>query len=155
MKKFIFISVIIFLAIKYVRAFRSPSNHKLPQSSDIAMVDSCTGKKMCAVIYVAPWCPACETMMPSVLMMAKNAEKNKEYGFQVIVGAGREAGDNARKAELIGYGTLTDDDFKIGKSLGVTYFPSLFVLKSDRTVFIRDQEAMNWMNQNFSNSNQQ
>lgn len=114
-------------------------------------VDACAQKKMCAIVYLAPWCPACEQVTPMLMTFLKNAQNNPEYGLQVVIGAGRAIGDNENKAKALGLGTIVDNDNLIARALGVTYYPTFIVVDSTRSVKMRDQEAMEWTNKYFSN----
>lgn len=111
-------------------------------------LDPCYGKKMCAVAYVAPWCPACEQLAPIIQGFVKKYSEQSDYGILVIIGAGT-AEENEKKAKFYESNTLIDQSFKMSESLGVTYYPSFFVVDAYRKVKLKDQEAFNWMQEHF------
>ncbi|MBA2403362.1 MAG: redoxin domain-containing protein [Bdellovibrionales bacterium] len=129
---------------------RWTASNQLPVSRDPAMVDSCAQKRMCAVVYLAPWCPACQQVTPTLMTFLANAQKSKLFGLQVIIGAGRKAGENEKKANALGMGTMVDNDNKIANALGVTYYPTFIVIDNKRSVTLRDQAAMEWANSQFA-----
>lgn len=112
--------------------------------------EMCNGKKKCAVVYVAPWCSACESLLPQLITYSASAKKNPDYGMQVIVGFGREAGDNESKAEQIGDLTIVDNTSKMADELGVKYFPTIVVIDEANRIEFRDQDALAWIDQKFS-----
>lgn len=69
----------------------------------------CKGKNICGLVYMAPWCPACNSVIPQLQIYLKNSAHHKESGLQIVMGAEQNAGDNARKAKEIGGNVLTDD----------------------------------------------
>ncbi len=111
----------------------------------------CKGKKVCGLVYLAPWCPACNSVIPQLQVYLKNSPNNKEAGLQIIVGAEQYTGENVRKAKEIGEGVMTDDYKVYATTLGISYFPSFFVINEESKIIHKDQDAMNWLNESFSN----
>lgn len=117
-----------------------------PQSADSK--SSCTGKELCGVIYVAPWCPACKQGAPIFKKMLTNSWKNETRGMQVFVGRG-EASQNLEEAISYGPGASADQDSSKFNALGIRQYPSFFVTDAKGKVLKRDQEAIDWIVQNF------
>jgi thiol-disulfide isomerase/thioredoxin len=113
-------------------------------------INACTGKKLCAVIYIAPWCPACEQMSPILKTFLQNSKSVTDYGFQIIVGDERSAGDNKQKAQSLGDGVIIDGDRSLARTLKITYYPTFYVVDPKGKVQMKDQDAMTWANQHFA-----
>lgn len=111
----------------------------------------CKGKKMCGLVYLAPWCPACNSVIPQLQIFHKNSVYNKELGLQLIMGAEQMSGDNARKAKEIGGNVLVDEHNVYATSLAISYYPTFLVVDEKKQIKYKDQDAMNWMNENFAN----
>ncbi len=107
--------------------------------------DSCTNKKFCAVVYVAPWCPACKQLAPQ-LRAALPRVKEKEFGLKIVVGQGRPE-ENDDEAASFGEAGSADQDGSIHKILGVSQYPSFFVLDQEKTVILANEEAFQWLNE--------
>lgn len=111
---------------------------------------NCQGKKECAVVYVAPWCGACNQLLPHFKSFAEKGLTHNDYGVQIIVGAGRTPEENENKMNEIGLNTFVDPDMEIAKKLKVAYFPSVYVINNINHVLLKDQEAINWMSRHLS-----
>lgn len=107
--------------------------------------DPCTGKKFCALIYLAPWCPACKSQVPLYRDYVEKAKTRGDVGVKVVVGQGRRAGDNEAMAKLFGAAGLVDHDSSYLKKYRVDRFPSLYVLDAERTIILRQEEAFHWL----------
>ena len=116
----------------------------------LTQTSECLGKKKCGIIYLAPWCPACNSIIPQLKIMLKNAESHPDFGLKIIVGRGRAAGDNFLKAKEIGEKVVVDDDGIYASTLNVTYFPTMLVVDGTNKVELKDQEAMHWLNESFA-----
>lgn len=110
--------------------------------------DICAEKKFCAVIYVAPWCPACHSMAPQFKNLLARAKTMNDYGVKIVVGQGTQK-QNEAEAASYGAGASTDHDSLVKKALDVREFPSFFVMDKERTVILNGQEAFHWINENF------
>ena len=112
--------------------------------------DLCTGKKFCAIVYVAPWCGACKSERPRIISFMEKSKNNPAFGIRVVVGQGRSQAENEEMAASFGFGATTDPDNSVLQKLQVPHFPSFFVLDKDNTVILRDQAAFQWIYQKFS-----
>jgi thiol-disulfide isomerase/thioredoxin len=111
--------------------------------------DPCDGKKFCATIYVAPWCPACKAELPRFRGYLEKARTQKDYGLKIVVGRGQKPGDNEAMAKQIGAGAVTDDSGETFDQLKVTKFPSFYILDREKSVVLADMEAFQWMHEKF------
>lgn len=111
--------------------------------------DPCEGKKFCATIYVAPWCPACKAELPRFRGYLDKARTQRDYGLRIVVGRGQNPGDNEAMAKQLGAGAVTDDNGQIFAQLKVTKFPSFYILDGDKSVVLADGEAFQWMHEKF------
>jgi thiol-disulfide isomerase/thioredoxin len=141
------IGVVVYFSRHQIIALITP--RKIPPA--IISASQCVGKKQCALVYLAPWCPACNSIIPQLKIMLQNSSKNSDVGMQIIVGRGRASGDNQKKASEIGENVMTDDEAgSYAQSLNITYFPTFLMVDANKKVLAKDQEAMNLMNQAFA-----
>ncbi len=127
-----------------------PPQSRLDTQSRIRKTEMCKGKKTCSVVYVAPWCSACESLQPTLVSLLPAAKNNPDHGLLVIVGSGKEAGDNEAKADEIGFDTIVDNHNKLADELNVRYFPTIVVIDESLKIKLRDQEALGWIMQTFA-----
>lgn len=100
---------------------------------------------------MAPWCPACNSMIPQLKVLLDRSQNHQDFGIQVIVGNGKSMIDNQMKAQEIGEKVITDDENgTFAKNLNVTYFPTLFVLDQSAKVIAKDRDALVLMQETFS-----
>src|SRR4051812_23628513 len=88
-----------------------------PTAAALAISDSCSSKKLCAIVYVTPWCPACEQVSPILKMWVTKTKDHAEYGVKVIVGYGKNQGDNEKTAAKYGENSVIDNDLTLAKKL--------------------------------------
>lgn len=119
------------------------------EAASVNQADPCAGKKFCATIYVAPWCPACKAELPRFRRYLDNARTQKDYGLKIVVGRGQNPGDNEAMARQLGAGAVVDNNHQIFRQLQVTKFPSFYILDSENSVILADGEAFQWMHQKF------
>jgi thiol-disulfide isomerase/thioredoxin len=106
--------------------------------------DTCKGKNLCLVVYLAPWCPACKSQLSKVSSLLEKSKTNKTYGAKAFVGKGATTKDNEKMAAQLGKGAYVDNTSEMHDKLGVRYYPAFFVLDKDGSVVIRDDEAYYW-----------
>ena len=137
----------LFFFLKHEQSERARSareaHHLLAKEEDL-----CTNKKFCAMVYVAPWCPACKQMAERHRTALTKARDKKDYGFKVIVGQGRKE-ENEAEAAALGLGAVVDADNKWQATLHVDRFPSYYVLDQEGTVILQDNEAFQWIGERF------
>ena len=82
----------------------------------------CATKK-CLTVYVAPWCPACKKLKPTIISMKNQLEIE---GLEVKVVVGNDSPDAIKKyASDYPFATLLDTDgkfFKKSEQRGVPFF---------------------------------
>lgn len=123
------LAILAFLSIFVIRHF-----HLFPQTAPKVVLESnsqesdpCFQKKRCLIVYVAPWCGACQGEVPFLGDVQKFVNSHPNVGFKVYVGAD-EVGNLRRFASTIHAATFIDSDSSVGKGLGVHAFPSFFWL---------------------------
>jgi|GEM_PF-2777571 len=140
----VFFAVAIFLARhKIIDAL---SSKKVP--SGLATLGTCAGKRMCAIVYVAPWCPACHAIQDDLRMLGSTSANHPDFGVLVIVGGGRTPDENA--ATVAGYGAVAtaDDENTYAQALRIRKYPSFLVVSSLKVVH-EDRAALQWMDESF------
>lgn len=120
---------------------RTPSSHVLKS-------DPCEGKKTCALIYVAPWCPACKSMASTFREFGKNSVKKHDIGFKVVIGQGRNQAENEGALPMYGLFARVDES-GIAEKLGVPQYPSFYILDAEGAKIVEQTEAFQWMQENF------
>lgn len=148
MKNVLFVISLLFL-FNWARSKYWPSYQALSKQT-LSSLESCRNKKMCAVIYIAPWCPACESALPIIKNYIKNAKSNMSYGIQIVVGDEQTKGENDAKAKEIGENAIADNNLEISKSLNIKAYPTYFVLKDGHKIVMQGEEASLWLSSNFS-----
>lgn len=116
-------------------------------------IDPCTGKKFCAIAYVAPWCPACRANAGNFKQLIKRSAEITDYGFKVVVGQGASDSENIAYAASYEGGAYADEGNKLFLALGVSQFPSFYILDNTSKLVASNQEAMQIINQKFSHQN--
>lgn len=116
------------------------------QQNATKKTDNCTDKKFCAVVYVAPWCPACQQMAPQLRTAIERAKTKNNFGLKVVVGQGTRE-QNEAEAASFGAAGSADQDNVVHTALGVDRYPSFFVMDQEKTVILRHEEAFAWLNE--------
>lgn len=140
--------LIILLSVGYIyrdkiHTFISPT----VVSKQIVSGDACSEKAMCAIVYMAPWCPACKQLQPAIISAMQALQHHPQNGIQVIMGGEKNPGDNARAASDFGPDVIIDQNGTLQTELNVTYYPTILVVNQKRDIVYKDQEAMKWLNQ--------
>lgn len=115
----------------------------VPQS--LMSQGSCQSKKNCAVVYLAPWCPACKQIEPMLKEIYPRLKEHPNSGLLVIMGGEMNAGENETAARAIHNDVVIDQNRSIAQSLKVSYFPTILVLDDKRKVIKKDQAALSWI----------
>lgn len=149
MSKFLILAAVLGLAYFWQKHQSDGIRTSAYTAAAAKRIDPCEGKKFCATIYVAPWCPACKAEMPRFRGFLDKARTQKDYGLKIVVGRGQQPGDNEAMAKQLGAGAVTDDSGQIFAQLKVTKFPSFYILDRDKAVVLEDMEAFQWMHQKF------
>jgi thiol-disulfide isomerase/thioredoxin len=106
---------------------------------------TCQGKKQCAWVYMAPWCPACKQYTFFLSHAVKIAATQPEFGLQIVVGGERRPGDNQAMASELGPQTLIDQDNSIARDQGISYYPTFLVLDENGRPIMQDKPAFDWV----------
>lgn len=112
--------------------------------STLVKSGNCEGKKLCGIIYLAPWCPACHQYQPMIVSALANFKNNDEHGIQIIMGMEIQIGENERVAREIGADVIIDHDRKYAKMMNISYFPTFLVADQNHKVKMSDAEALEW-----------
>ena len=149
MKQILLVAAIIVVALGYSHYERKKQfAAQLEYSRTVATShDSCAGKKFCALVYVAPWCPACKSILPKLHTFSTNSANSKDYGFKLVVGRERNPGDNEKMAAPFGANGFVDKDSSIHSKLGINYYPTIFIQDQEGTTILKDNEAFRWMHE--------
>lgn len=115
--------------------------------SGLSRQGTCLGKKMCAVVYVAPWCPACHGIEADLRMVGNLSATNQDFGVIIIVGAGQSPSENEVKAQELGVAAITDNERKFSQGLRIRKYPSFFVVNTANRVLHKDEDALRWMDE--------
>ena len=108
---------------------------------------TCQGKKMCAMVYVAPWCPACNGIAPDLRMVGDLSASNPEFGVLIIVGGGQTPGENEAKVIELGNAAVTDNQNTYSRALRIRKYPTFLVVNSANKLIHQDGDAIKWMDE--------
>lgn len=107
---------------------KMPSDHlQVHNQDEFAEMDGSVGgrcsEQKCLTVYVAPWCPACASLKPTIISMAKEL---KSEGIDVKVIVGQDSLKKSKKyADKYPFPVLLDPDgkfFSKAKQKGVPFF---------------------------------
>ncbi len=126
-------------------------NHQVAQKKEAeyqravaSKVDNCQNKKLCVVVYMAPWCPACKQVMPAVSTLLEKSKLSKEFGTKVYVGKGASQEENEAMAKKLGAGAEVDSNLEMHKKLNVGYYPAFFILDAEGAMTSDGKDAFYW-----------
>ena len=122
---FIVAAAIGFCGYKVVRHARhAPISRKFEREGD-----PCYGKEKCIVVYVAPWCPACEASADTIREMSRRwngSNRDSNRGIKVMVGADSVA-KCRQKAAAFGTFAMVDENGDFARQHSVNSYPSWIV----------------------------
>jgi thiol-disulfide isomerase/thioredoxin len=99
----------------------------LTESTDIVGGSSCLAEK-CLIVYVAPWCPSCKRVMPTLISLVDELKKD---GMTAKVVVGYDSPEKiAAYAKNFPFPVLTDANASYYKEAGLVGVPSFFVINS-------------------------
>lgn len=109
--------------------------------------NTCEGKKFCALVYLAPWCPHCRSALSHTQMLLQKSRFG-DTGVRVVVGMG-EPDQSAAMANKIAHGVAVDTDDKIARDLGIQGVPAYIVMDKEGTRILEGQEGYAWIIEKF------
>jgi len=114
---------------------------KLPQIKTLEAVaparnDPCLNAFYCVVVYMAPWCGACQAELGWVGELAVAASRTKGIRVLIVIGAD-ERNNLMRMAQQVRAGAFLDTQQIYRNALGVRAFPSFFVVNHERQILRR------------------
>jgi len=115
---------------------------KSPAFRELVSTTSCEKKAACFLVYVTPWCPACEQLSPYLLKIQERSKADPDFGIKMIVGQERNPGDNRRIADRYGSDSVIDEDQSVHKLLNVKYYPTILIVRQDGIISERDNKAI-------------
>ena len=139
----VFIALALFLSRhKLMDMFTSP---KVP--AGLNQQGTCLGKKMCAMVYVAPWCPACNGIESDLRMVGNLSAANPDFGVLIIVGGGQAPGENEAKVVELGSAAVADNQNSYARALRIRKYPTFLVVNSANRLIHQDGDAITWMDE--------
>jgi thiol-disulfide isomerase/thioredoxin len=116
-------------------------------SSTFIQSTECRQKKFCAIVYVAPWCPACKQYALFLKQGLTKLKRPGEVALVVIMGMENQNGENEREAKIISDKVIIDKTSDLARDLRIEHFPTFMVVDGDQKVMLRDREAFEWLSQ--------
>lgn len=95
--------------------------------------DPCNAAQYCVVVYLAPWCGACQSELPWIGELQNAALSTKGVRFMIVVGSDERA-NLLGMARQLPQGAFLDAKGVYKSSLGVYAFPSFFLVDHERQV---------------------
>lgn len=120
-------SLVVFAKVRSRREFHVPSP-TLARPAGMSE-DPCDKKQKCVVYYMAPWCPACEQTLPTVLEISRrwNGEgSTSPYGLRILIGNSTHERSQAL-ASRIGWIASVDPRDEFSNKHNVASFPTWIV----------------------------
>lgn len=117
---------------------------KSAQYFELISNTTCEKKASCALVYVTPWCPACEQLSPLLFQWKEKSLKDPDAGLKIIVGMERNSGDNKKVAERYREHSIIDEDGSLHELLKIKHYPTIILVGKDGVIEKRDQDAIMW-----------
>lgn len=111
--------------------------------------DTCAGKDFCVTVYLAPWCPHCQSAVPKVQKMLALTKIGGKNGVRVAVGMGEPSQNEAMARAIAGGGVTVDQDSSLARKWNVSGVPSYQVLDKEGAVVLEGREAYQWVHEKF------
>jgi thiol-disulfide isomerase/thioredoxin len=112
---------------------------QLPPTAELSgsvSSDPCAGRERCIVVYVAPWCPACEGALPFFNFLYRKVQATDRVGMKVIIGADEQS-KLVRMSGKFRAPTFFDEDGSFSRAAGVRAYPSVWVTDGEGGVLRR------------------
>lgn len=111
----------------------------------VSQEDPCAARPYCVVLYLAPWCPHCQTMVSKVPELRSFWTASDRPGLKVVIGADQPEKIDAMAAS-VGDPVYKDLSGEFGKRAGVDSYPSWFVIDPAGRTIERGRGAVSWVN---------
>lgn len=148
MKKFWFLGILLlalgFGIYRFQSRLESTTTPIAAAAANAPAKDTCAGKKLCAVAYLAPWCPHCKRVVPELRQKLERAASSSEHGLRVIVGGGEPA-ENQALATSFGAAGLVDENNQIAQQLGVRGYPAFYLIDEKGAVVGSEEDAYRYV----------
>lgn len=117
----------------------------LSSATTVKSDDPCSYRGYCVVIYLAPWCHHCQTLVPHLKIMRDKWNSTTSPGVKIIVG-----GDTTEKmeamAKTIGLPVYIDKNNVYKMSLNINFTPYWVVLDHNGLIIKELNNAVDWVN---------
>jgi thiol-disulfide isomerase/thioredoxin len=126
------------------------SQDRRPSHRIVASTDSrgtCEGKAHCLVVYLAPWCPHCQSYIPNAKRMLEGKEL-KSLGVRVVIGKAKP-NENIQMQSEISPLAEVDHDGSLAALWRVDRFPFFLVLDKEGASIIEGPEAREYAIEKF------
>lgn len=114
------------------RAFFVPvslSEMRLSDASNGKERAICEGKKVCLVVYVSPWCPACKGQLPFIKEVDSTVKAYPGFGLEVIIGWDKRS-RLLEMAQSLGVHSLLDDRGSFATAASLSSVPSWYLFSN-------------------------
>jgi hypothetical protein len=112
-----------------------------------AAKDPCETRSTCVVVYMSPWCRACQHHVGSTLpqLRAKWGANRDQPALKVVLGNG-DSGPLEEMARRVGDPVFLDRDDLLLQALSVHRFPSFYVVDQANRITHEGDDAIAWLN---------
>ncbi|MCA2979163.1 MAG: hypothetical protein INH41_08900 [Myxococcaceae bacterium] len=108
--------------------------------------DPCLSRSTCVVMYVTPWCGACQVHVGTTLprLRAKWGASPDRPGLKVVVG-NSDDGKLDELARRVGDPVFVDRNDRLLRALAVRRFPSFYVVDQRQRITHEGDDAVEWL----------
>jgi len=135
----IWVIVLVLFVIYYIFTSFGPSTlypRGLAAPFDPKEPDPCVTKKKCLIVYVTPWCPACNSSEALIKRIRDDFKNSPEYGMMIVIGVASQP-ELAGKALDLGENTFLDTENKFRKAAKIYAYPTWMVVDQNYNILSR------------------